>query len=120
LSSFEYDARIGRILRREQTVWLSVVGERAVMAIHPSGETLYSSHGDGIRVWRIPANGSLNALPGVDGVRPNTLQVTSEGKCLLALCSDALLRMKINAGSQLLAAPVKVASLSKPMSIAVL
>jgi 6-phosphogluconolactonase (cycloisomerase 2 family) len=120
LSSFEYDARIGRILRREQTVWLSVVGERAVMAIHPSGETLYSSHGDGIRVWRIPANGSLNALPGVDGIRPNTLQVTSDGKCLLALCSDALLRMKINAGSQLLAAPVKVASLSKPMSIAVL
>jgi hypothetical protein len=88
--------------------------------MHPSGKMLYSSHGDGIQVWKIAANGSLNALPGVEGVYPNVLRVTADGKSLWALSSDSVLRMKINPATRTLATPVKIASLCKPVSIAVL
>jgi 6-phosphogluconolactonase (cycloisomerase 2 family) len=120
VSSFGYDATVGRILDRKQTVWTSVAGEMAALAMHPSGEMLYSSHGDGMQAWKIAANGSLEALPGVEGVQVNVLHVTTDGKSLLALSSDAVLRMKIDAATHVLAAPVKVASLSKPASIAIL
>jgi 6-phosphogluconolactonase len=120
VSSFGYDATLGRILDRKQTVWASVAGQMAALAMHPSGEMLYSSHGDGLQAWKIAANGSLEALPGVEGVRVNTLHVTADGKSLLALSSDAVLRMKIDAATRVLAAPVQVAALSRPVSIAIL
>ena len=120
VSSFGYDATVGRILDRKQTVWASVAGERAALAMHPSGETLYSSHGDGIQAWKIAANGSLATLPGAEGVQAHRLHVTADGKSLLALSSDAVLRMKIDSATRVLAAPVNVASLSKPVSIAIL
>jgi 6-phosphogluconolactonase len=120
LSSFDYDATVSRILDRKQAVWASGAGEVAVLAMHPSGKMLYSSHGDGIQVWKIAANGSLNALPGVGGVHPNILRVAADGHSLWALSSDAVLRMKINAATRMLAKPVKIASLCKPVSIAVL
>jgi 6-phosphogluconolactonase (cycloisomerase 2 family) len=119
VSSFGYDATVGRILHREQTVWASVAGEMAALAIHPSGEMLYSSHGEGVQAWKIAGNGSLRALPGVEGVQANMLYLTADGKSLLALSGDAVLKMKIDAATHLLAAPVKVASLSKPVSIAI-
>ncbi len=120
VSSFGYDAAVGRILDRKQTVWASVAGEMAALAMHPSGGMLFSSHGDGIEAWKIAANGSLEALPGVGGVQANTLRVTADGKGLLALSGEAVLRMKIDAATRRIAAPVKVASLSKPVSIAIL
>jgi 6-phosphogluconolactonase len=120
LSSFGYDRTAGRILDCRQTVWVPVAGEMAALAMHPSGETLYSSHGDGIQAWKIVRNGSLESLPGVDGVQANRLQVTADGKSLLALTGVAVLRMKIDAATRVLAAPVPVASLSKPVSIAML
>jgi 6-phosphogluconolactonase len=120
VSSFGYDATLGRILDRMQTVRASVAGERAALAMHPSGETLYSSHGDGVQAWKIAANGSLATLPGVEGVQANTLHVTADGKSLLALGSDVVLRMRIDSGARVLAIPVQVAALSKPVSIAIL
>jgi 6-phosphogluconolactonase len=120
VSAFGYDAAAGRILDRKQTVWVSVAGERTALAMHPSGEALYSSHGDGVQVWKIAANGYLEALPGVEGVQANTLRVTADGKSLLALSSDAVLRMKINSATRVLAAPVQAAAFSKPVSIAML
>jgi len=120
VSSFGYDATLGRILDRTQTVRASVAGEWAALAMHPSGETLYSSHGDGVQAWKIAANGSLATLPGVEGVQANTLHVMADGKSLLALGSDAVLRMKIDSAARVLAAPVQVAALSKPVSIAIL
>jgi hypothetical protein len=83
------------------------------------GRDAVRSHGDGVQAWKIAANGSLETLPGVEGVRANTLHVTADGKSLLALSSDAVLRVKIDAATPVLAAPVKVASLSKPVSIAI-
>ena len=120
VSSFGYDAILGRILDRTQTVRASVAGERAALAMHPSGETLYSSHGDGVQAWKIAANGSLATLPGVEGVQANTLHVMADGRSLLALGSDAVLRMKIDSAARVLAAPVQVAALSRPVSIAIL
>ena len=61
----------------------SSVGKMGMLAMHPSGEMLYSSHGDGMDVWKIAADGSLEALAGVEGVQVNGLYVTADGKSLL-------------------------------------
>jgi 6-phosphogluconolactonase (cycloisomerase 2 family) len=120
VSSFNYNEKAGRILDRTNTVQASAVGEMAMLAMHPSGEMLYSSHGDGMDVWKIAANGSLEALTGVGGVQVNGLYVTADGKNLLALSGDGVLRMKINPATHLPSAPAKVATVSKPVSIAIL
>jgi 6-phosphogluconolactonase len=120
VSSFAYDAREGRILDRSYTVKASFAGEIATLAIHPSGEVLYSSHGDRTEAWKINANGSLEAFVRVEGAGANRLHITEDGKSLLALSSDAVLRMKIDSAGRLLSAPVKVAGLPRPISIAVL
>jgi len=106
VSSFGYDPTVGRILDRKQAVSASVAGEMA-------------AHGDGIQAWKIAANSALEGLPGVEGVRANKLHVTADGKSLLALSSDAVLQMNIDRATHVLAAPVNLVSLSKPLSIAV-
>ena len=120
VATFGYDSTLGRILDRTQTVRASVAGERAALAMHPSGETLYSSHGDGVQAWKIAANGSLATLLGVEGVQANTLHAMADGRSLLVLGSDAVLRMKLDSAGRVPAAPVQVAALSKPVSIAIL
>jgi 6-phosphogluconolactonase (cycloisomerase 2 family) len=120
VSSFGYNETAGRILDRTHTVRASAAGEMAMLAMHPSGDVLYSSHGDGMDVWKIAANGSLDALTGVEGVQVNRLYVTADGKSLLALSDDGVLRMKIHPATHLPAAPAKVADLSKAVSIAIL
>jgi 6-phosphogluconolactonase (cycloisomerase 2 family) len=120
VSSFGYDPTVGRILDRKQTAWTSVAGEVAALAMHPSGEVLYSTHGDGIQAWKIATNGSLEALPGVERLQVNMLHATADGEGLLALSRDAVLRMKIDAATRLLVAPVNIVSLSKPLSITIL
>jgi 6-phosphogluconolactonase len=117
VSSFTYDAAVGRILDRTQTVWTSGVGEMAALAMHPSGKLLYSAHRDGMWAWKIATDRSLEALPRIEGVEATKLHVTADGESLLALSSDAVLRMKIDAPARELGAPVRVASLSKPISI---
>ena len=104
VSSFGYDATLGRILDRRQTVWASVAGEMAALAMHPSGEMLYSSHGDGVQAWKIRSEWLAGDLPGVEGIQAIRLHVTADGKSLLALSSDAVLRMKIDASALVLAA----------------
>lgn len=120
VSSFGYDETAGRILDCKDTVCASAGGERAMSAMHPSGEMLYSSHGDGMDVWKIAANGSLDASAGMRGVQINRLYLTADGRSLLALSGDGVLRMEIDSATHLPAAPVKVATVSKPVSIAIL
>ena len=55
LSSYD-----GGTLDHRQTV--SLGSEVAGLAMHPSGETLYAAHGDGVRVWKIAADG-MEAWP---------------------------------------------------------
>lgn len=117
VSSFTYDATVGRILDHKQTVWTSGAGEMAALAMHPAGDLLYSAHRDGMWAWKFATDRSLEALLRVESVQATKLHVTADGKSLLALSSDAVLEMKIAASAHELAAPVKVASPSKPMSI---
>jgi 6-phosphogluconolactonase len=117
VSSFAYQAT--GILDCKQTVWASDMSDVAELAIHPSGEVLYSSHGHELRTWKIAANGGLDVLQAIKGVQAHKLNVTADGDRLLVLSSDAVLSMKIDAATRIPAAPVKVASLSDPLSIAV-
>jgi hypothetical protein len=90
----------------------------AALAIHPAGEMLYSSHGNGLQEWKILTDGSLEPSRAVDAVHVHKLHVTKDGDSLLALNDDAVIRMKIDPATRMLASPVKVASLSNPISIA--
>jgi 6-phosphogluconolactonase len=119
VSSFRYDATTGRILDCLQTVATLGAGETAALAMHPSGEMLYSSHGDGIRAWKISPSSSLEARSGTKDIRANKLHVTADGNSLLALSRDAVVRMNIDKATRELAAPLQVASVSKPLSIAI-
>ncbi len=120
VSSFDYDTTEGRILGCRQTVRVSAASEMAALALLPSGDVLYSSHGDGIQAWKIAADGELQSWPGVKGVSARKLHAPSDGKSLLAVCGDAVLRMKIDAVTRALGVPIKVASLRTPLSIATL
>jgi 6-phosphogluconolactonase len=113
LSSFNYDQGT---LDHRQTV--SIGSELAALAVHPSGQTLYAAHGDGVRVWKIAADGGVEELSGLEGIQVSKLHVMPDGRSLLALSHDAVLSMKID--GRVLAGPVKRASVSKPVSIAVM
>ena len=117
VSSYSYDG--AGILEHKQTAGTPVRGAVAGLAIHPSGEMLFSSHKDALLAWKVQANG-LEPLSALEGVHANRLHVTADGGTLLALSSDAVLSMKINAATGSLATPVKVALLSKPLSLALL
>ena len=117
VSSFTYDTT--GILRCRQTVFSSSMNDVAALAMHPSGEVLYNSHGDAVRSWKIDADGGLEALGGIEGVQANKLHVMPDGMSLLALNGDGVLRMKIGRVSRMLGDPVRVALLPKPLSVAV-
>lgn len=116
VSSFDYEP--AGILSRKQTVRVSDKNEAAALAIHPSGEALYSSHGRELQTWKITANGDLQALHATEGLQANTLQVTADGEMLWVLSNDAVLRMKVDAATRIPAAPVRVAALFNPISLA--
>jgi hypothetical protein len=71
-----------------------------------------------VQSWKIDGDGGLEALGGV-GVRANKLKVMPDGGSLLALSSDGVLRMKIDAMTRMLGDPVRVALLPKPLSVAI-
>jgi 6-phosphogluconolactonase len=115
VSIFAYDQGT---LDHRQTV--SIGSEVAALAMHPSGDILYSAHGDGMRVWKIAADGGMEALPGVEGIQASRLHVMPDGKSLLALSSDAVMAMELDESGRVLGGAVKRASVSKPVSIAVI
>jgi 6-phosphogluconolactonase len=117
VSSFTYDAT--GILRCKQTVFAPAMGEVAALAMHPSGDVLFSSHGDVVQTWKIDADGGLEALGGVEGVQANKLKVMPDGMSLLALNGDGVLRMKIDATTRMLADPVTAVLLANPRSVAI-
>jgi 6-phosphogluconolactonase len=103
-------------LDHRQTI--SIGSGVAALAMHPSGDTLYTAHGDGVQVWKIAADGGLEALPGVAGIQASRLHVMPDGKSLLALTSDAVMAMEIDESGRVLTGSVKRAAVSKPVSIA--
>lgn len=119
ISSFKYDPSVGSIVDHEQTVAAPVGDGIASLAIHPSGKALYSSHGRGIHAWRIAGNVLVHSSSHVENVQPGALYVTKNAKSLFALTDDSVLRMRIDAFTEMPSAPVKVASLCKPLSVAI-
>jgi hypothetical protein len=117
VSSFAYGA--SGILRCKQAVFGSAMGEVAALAMHPSGEVLYSSHGDGVQTWKVNADGGLKALGRVEGVPASKLHAMPDGRSLLALSGDAVLRMKIDRVTRIVGDSVTVALLAKPLSVAI-
>jgi 6-phosphogluconolactonase len=117
VSGFDYEPA-GHLSRR-QTLRGSGESEVAALAMHPSGEALYSSHGRELRTWKVAANGDLQALHVTEGLRANTLHITADGENLWALSSDAVLRMKIGGANCIPSAADKLASLSHLLSIAI-
>lgn len=117
VSSFKYDARNGNILEQE-TVRTSFGDGLALLAIHPSGEALYSSHGRGIQGWKIAGKALMRSSSEIEDLRPTGLYVTQDGKNLFALTSDAVLRSTIDTSTKMFTAMSKVASIGGPLSIA--
>lgn len=120
---YAYDAARGRILDRVE--WVET-GAQVTLALHPSGEFLYSADDQtGMRCWKVnPANGRLAAAqaqcesPG--GVRAITVE--RSGSALIAL-SDALegvVKVPIHSGSGQLGQPVLAASAPGLRSIAII
>ena len=64
---------------------ISLGSEVAGLAMHPSGETLYTSHGHGVRVWKIAPDGGMEALPGVEGINVSRLHVMPDGEKFIGL-----------------------------------
>ena len=117
LSSFGYGPTAA--LKLNQTVRVAGHAEAAALAMHPSGEALYSSHGRSLQTWRLTRDGRMQPSHRLEGLYAHTLEITAEGDSLFALSKDAMLRMKIDAGTRIPSIPEKVLSLSHPISIEV-
>jgi 6-phosphogluconolactonase len=131
VSCYGYDEKNGRILKQLEHVptFGNSSGEKSaiVMAIHPSGDFLYTAHrsgGEGITVWR--TNSSTGALRVIqhegDGLQSlHAMTMTPDGSSLLAISSKSgsVVRWRVDRGSGRLSQPVQVAKVPAPMSMAV-
>jgi 6-phosphogluconolactonase (cycloisomerase 2 family) len=130
VSCYGYDEKNGRVL--EQLGHVPTVRNRSVeksavvMALHPSGEFLYTAHrsgGDGITVWRSNNTGTLQVVQrernGLQSLHAITM--APDGSSLLALSrkSGSVVRWSIDRRSGRLAEPVQVAKIQAPMSMVV-
>ena len=120
ISSFKYDTRTGKIVDHEQTVHKSFGDGSALLAIHPSGEALYSSHGRGIQGWKIAEKLLTPFSSGIEEIKPTAMCVTNDGKDLFAVMSDAVLRIRIDASTKMPIATAKATSVVGALSIATL
>jgi 6-phosphogluconolactonase len=131
VSCYGYDQKNGRILNQLEHVPMvrSSRGDKSavVMAMHPSGEFLYSAHrsvGDGIRVFR--SNSTTGALRVVQHDRDrfqslHAITMAPDGSSLLALSRDigGVIHWRIDQRSGRLMEAVQVAEVQAPISIVV-
>jgi 6-phosphogluconolactonase (cycloisomerase 2 family) len=134
LSCYGYDAVNGKILDRVQHV---AVAQKDVsrqqgtgsLLMHPSGRFLYTLDGgssDSITAWSVDsATGSVRRVDSLQGLRSvHGMTMVADGSALLALDRDrnGILRLAIDSSdssSGRLGEPVKVASVTAPISLAV-
>jgi 6-phosphogluconolactonase len=93
---------------------LRVASETARLAMHPSGTALYSSHGHAVQSWKLGGNGSFETAASVP-LRAKNLQVTPDGRNLVALTPSGIVAIDLERAT----APVELASLPNPLSIAI-
>jgi 6-phosphogluconolactonase (cycloisomerase 2 family) len=130
VSCYGYDEKNGRVLKQLEhvpTATNSSGGKRTVvMAMHPSGEFLYTAHrsgDDGITVWRSNSTGALRvAQHEGDGLQSlHAITMAPDGSSLLALSrkSGSVVRWSVDRRSGHLTEPVQVAKVQAPMSMVV-
>jgi|SRR5579862_5982020 len=120
ISSFKYDTRSGKIVDHLQMVHRSLGDGSALLAIHPSGEALYSSHGRGIQGWKVAGKSLMRSSSGIEEIKPTALCVTNDGKDLFAVTSEAVLRIRIDASTKMPVATAEATSVVGALSIATL
>lgn len=118
LSNFRYDAT--HVLDHKQTVRVPASGTSAALSLHPSGNLLFSTHGQGIHTWNTAADAGLACLSEVRGLKVSRLHAMPDGRRLVALASDAVLSFSIDAKNGELSDPIQIAAVSLPLSLAVL
>jgi 6-phosphogluconolactonase (cycloisomerase 2 family) len=131
VSCYEYDEKNGRILKQLEHVPTArnSSGEKSavVMAMHPSGEFLYTAHrseDDGVRAWR--SNSRTGALRLVQHEKNefqslHAMTMAPDGSSLLALSRniEGVIRWRIDQRSGRLMEAVQVAKVQAPASMVV-
>lgn len=122
VSGYDYDRMSGRVLGLVAQV---ETGIGAAMALHPSGEFLYTSADDtGLRSWKVDAaTGKLTEAdeqesPG--GVRAMTFEKKGAGLIVLSDALQGVVRLSVALGSGRLGEPALMASGPGLRSIAIL
>lgn len=133
LSCFGYDAVSGTIQERLHHAPIGAntsLTERSIaaMAMHPSGELLYTSFGggaaSGLSVWRIdPVSGALKpiqrSVEQMSSVRVAAMVSGHDSLLVLSHQAQGVLRLPVDATSGRLSRPVQVARVKTPISLAV-
>ena len=124
LSCFGYDPESGTIQERRHHAMLGANADHGTtaLAMHPSGDLLYSSGAVNVSVWRIdPASGAFKPLQGsVDRMQSMDIAaMVPAHDSLFALSHRAggVLRLPIDADSGRLRRPVQIAQVDAPISL---
>lgn len=130
LSCFGYDAENGALQDQLHHASIGANSSRrgtAAMAMHPSGELLYTSYCDsganGLAVWRVnPASGALSSVQRsveqMSSVHVDAM-VASHDSLLVLSRTEGVLRLPLDVASGRLSRPVQVARIKQPISLAV-
>lgn len=119
LAGFAYDAGAGKIMYQ---VWQAYGEYGEALAMHPTGDFLYTAGGGLVIAWRIePTTGALRSVhsQGILG-DIHGMTVSSDGRQLLALTSRGILEIGVDTDSGHLAEPVLAVPVSGARSIALL
>ena len=119
LAGFAYDADAGKIMHQ---VGLTRGECGDALAMHPSGDFLYTAGGGLLTAWRIePATVALRGIHSRE-IRGDIhgMMVRSDGRRLLALTSRGILEIGVDTGSGRLAEPALAVPVSGVRSIALL
>jgi 6-phosphogluconolactonase len=120
ISGFSYDAVAGKVMQQ-------VVQTRARcaegLAIHPTGNFLYTAGGGEVTAWRIDiATGALQSVQrrntGTDKVRG--MMVLPDRHELLTLTAQGILRMDVDAETGRIGKPIRVVGAAGARCIAIL
>ena len=117
LAGFAYDAGAGKITDR---LWQTHGEYGDAMAIHPTGDFLYTAGGGVMTAWRIePATGVLRKVYSQE-ISGNIHEMTmcSDGRQLMALTSKGILDIGVDTASGCLAEPLLAVPVSGARCIA--
>ena len=117
LAGFAYDTDAGKLGDR---LWQTRGEYGDALAIHPAGDFLYTAGGGMVTAWRIePATGALREIHsrGISG-DIHGMTVPSDGRQLMTLTSQGVLKIEVDTDGGHLAEPMLVAPVSGVRCIA--